>query len=217
MLLLDLSQPVWDASPNCPAHAPVKVQTTPHSGDPLDSWQIEHLDFASHTGSHLDAPLHKIAGGRSLSEMPLDSFAGRAFALDLRPLAPDAPLNAAMLDRLPAQARGHVVLLCTGWGERRAQSEEWLYHSPRLTPDGAQFLVERGVRGVGIDHYSVGGASEPNNAQTHEILLGAGVWILEELLFPDELWSWPQPLRFMALPINLRGASGAPCGGKTEP
>ena len=66
----------------------------------------------------------------------------------------------------------------------------------------------RRVRGVGIDHYSIGG-SGPLNAETHTILLGSGIWVVEELKFPAEVFSLPQPLKFWALPMNWPGCSGA--------
>ncbi len=115
--------------------------------------------MATHTRSHLDAPLHKIA---------------------------------------------------TGWGDRRAKSEEWLYQSPWLHPDAARWLVSRKIRGIGIDHFSIGGLV-PENEETHTILLGAGVWISEELRFPPESFELSQPVKFWALPLNWPGCSGAFC------
>jgi kynurenine formamidase len=79
-----------------------------------------------------------------------------------------------------------------------------------LSPDGARWLIEHGVRGVGIDHYSIAGGGEIN-AETHTILLSAGVWIVEELKFPPEVFALPQPLKFWALPMNWPGCSGAFC------
>ncbi|PQV63760.1 Kynurenine formamidase [Abditibacterium utsteinense] len=215
MKFLDLSQPLFDACPNCPAHPKVKIRTENHvAGAPDDdanSWQIEFLDFASHTGSHIDAPRHKLPGGATLDDLSLDIFAGRAFAADLRPLSNDAAIGRELLEIcLPDDLQDAIVLLCTGWGDKRAASQEWLHHAPFLSSGGAQFLVEKKVRGVGIDHYSIGGIGA-QNPLTHQILLGAGVWIAEELRFPDEVWSLSSPLQFMALPIHLRGASGAPC------
>ena len=212
MRLLDLSQPLFDGAPNCPAHPPVAIRTAPHGGEDLASWQMEFWNFASHSGSHLDAPRHKIAGGKTLDQIPLDRFVGRALLADLRGLAPRSPLGKAQLaPHLPADLNDAIVLLATGWGQKRAKTEEWLHQSPFLTPEGAQFLVEKGVRGVGIDHFSIGGIQEPQNAQTHTVLLGAEIWILEELCFSDEVFalSWPQTL--LALPLNTPGASGAPC------
>ena len=167
--------------------------------------------MATHTGSHLDAPLHKIAGGKSITDLPLESFAGMARIADLRGLTPDAPITPAMLaPKLKGVAQRDIVLLATGWGDKRAKSDEWLHHSAFLHPDGARWLIEHGVRGVGIDHYSIGGGGALNE-ETHTLLLGAGVWVVEELRFPAEVFSLPQPLKFWALPMNWPGCSGAFC------
>jgi arylformamidase len=83
--------------------------------------------------------------------------------------------------------------------------------APYVSPDAAEWLIEQNLRGVAIDTYSIGGNREPQNSRTHEILLGAGLWILEDICVPDELWSAPQPFEFWCLPINLRGHSGAFC------
>ena len=210
MRLIDLSQPVYDGCPNCPAHPPVRVALG--ATHEREGWQLELLNFASHTGSHVDAPLHKLAGGASLDRLSLDRFVGPAVVLDLRDATPSMPIGAELLSRrLRRPPTDQIVLLATGWGDRRAATDEWFYRSPFLSTDGAEWLVERRARGVGIDHYSISGAAEPNNARVHEILLGAGVWIVEELRFPDEVFSLPQPVKFWSLPVNLKGFSGAFC------
>jgi len=74
-----------------------------------------------------------------------------------------------------------------------------------LSVEGARWLVERGVRGGGIDYYSIG------DAAVQEALLSRGVWIVEELSFPVEVWGLPQPVEFWSLPVNFRGMTGAFC------
>jgi len=209
MRLLDLSQPLFDQAPNCPVHQPVRfTQTRDHVPD---GWRMEVIEMTTHTGSHLDAPLHKIAGGKSISDLPLESFAGPARIADLRGIAADTPIDGSMLAAaLPGFAAGEVALLATGWGDRRAKSPEWLHHSPYLSPDGARWLVARGVRGVGIDHFSVGGMG-PDNVETHTVLLGAERWILEDLRFPPEAFALPAPVKLWSLPMNWPGCSGTFC------
>jgi kynurenine formamidase len=210
MTLIDLSQPVDDAGPNCPAHPPVSIQRI--ADHATDGWRMEKLSMASHTGSHVDAPLHKIAGGASLDEVPLSSFVGPAVIADLRGIAADTAIDSALLkSRLPDSLDDRIVLLATGWGDRRAKIDEWLSHSPFLSPDGASWLVHKGIRAVGIDHYSIGGSREPGNSRTHEILLGAGRWVVEELKFPTAVFSLPQPFTFWALPVNFANHSGSFC------
>lgn len=210
MKLIDLSQPMDDAGPNCPVHPPISIKRI--ADHPRDGWRMELLTLASHTGSHVDAPLHKIAGGRAIDEMPLETFAGPARIADLRNSTADRAITAAVLQQaLPATLTDTIVLLATGWGDRRAKTDEWLYHSPFLAPDGAQWLVDRKIRAVGIDHYSIGGSRDPDNTRTHEILLGAGLWVVEDLRFRPEVFALPQPLTFFSLPINLKAHSGGFC------
>lgn len=179
---------------------------------PQDGWRVELLTLASHTGSHVDAPYHKLADGADLDRMPLDRFTGPAVLADFRDAKPDRPFTSSMLSRrLRVPLEDRIVLLATGWGRKRAKTDEWLYHPPYVAPDGAEWLVAQRIRGVGIDHYSIGGCRDPMNARTHEILLRANVWIVEELFFPDEVFTLPQPFQFWSLPINLRGHTGAFC------
>lgn len=209
MKLIDLSQPVYHECPNCPVHPPVQVENIA-THEP-DGWLCEKFTLSNHTGSHVDAPLHKIAGAASISDIPLESWVGPAHIADLRDCVANQAIEAKILQaRLPQDLRDKIVLLATGWGQKRARNEEWLYQSPYLSPDGAQFLVDKGVRGVGIDHYSVGGISEWNE-KTHTVLLGAGLWIVEELCFAPEVFELPQPVQFWALPVNFQGATGAFC------
>jgi kynurenine formamidase len=204
MRLIDLSQPIFDDCPNCPDHPRVRseiILTHEQAG-----WRLEKLTLANHTGSHVDAPLHKLAGAPSLDDIPLEKWVGLARIADLRDSTPDLPIGSELLkERLPGSLDDRIVLLATGWGQRREKCDEWLRHAPQLAPDGAQWLVSEGVRGVGIDHYAVGGD------RTHEILLGNNVWIVEELKFPPEVFEIRQPFPFWALPINLKGHTGAFC------
>ncbi len=210
MRFIDLSQPLYHGAPNCPAHPSPEAQVT--RDHPDCGWRVEQINMVNHTGSHLDAPLHKIAGGKSISDFPLEAFAGPARIADLRPLEPNAPISAADLERtIPDLAENEIALLCTGWGDIRSRTDKWLYDSPYLAADGAQWLVDRGARAVGIDHYSIGGSRDPMNSETHTILLGNGLWVVEELKFPPEALVLPPPVKFMALPINFTGLTGSFC------
>ncbi|PTX94886.1 Kynurenine formamidase [Spartobacteria bacterium LR76] len=210
MRIFDLSQPVTDGGPNCPAHPPVQLARI--ADHPADGWRMELVHFASHTGTHLDAPLHKLADGVSIDAFPLEAFAGRALVAHFNGLEADHPIGPEDLAaKLPDQLAGGIVLLNTGWGARRARSEEWLHHSPFLSPAGAEWLVNRGVKGIGIDHYSIGGSRDPDNTRTHEIVLGAGVWVVEDLCFREGWREASEDAVFQALPLHMPGLSGTPC------
>ena len=211
MKLIDLSQPVYHECPNCPVHPPVRVDIA--ATHERDGWRLEMMTLASHTGSHVDAPLHKLAGAPDLDAIPLERWVGPAVIADVRGLAPSSPIGPDLLrDKLrhADSLNDRIVLLATGWGDRRARNDLWHYQSPYLSPDGARWLVERKIRGVGIDHYSIGGSGD-DNAATHEVLLGANVWIVEDLRFTPEALAVKQPAQFWALPVNFHNFTGAFC------
>ena len=167
-----------------------------------------------HRQRHLDAPSSQdCRWSCNRFAATAKSFTGSAYIADLRPLEPKSwitpeMLAAALPDPLPQDA---IVLMSTGWGDIRERSDVWLYGSPKLHPETAHWLVQRGTRGLGVDHWGIGGWDKENDAAVHTILLGSGIWIVEELKFPQEVYIMPTPLQFMALPINLKGHSGAWC------
>ncbi|MDX1931928.1 MAG: cyclase family protein [Capsulimonadales bacterium] len=219
MRLIDLSTPLYDGVPNCPGHPPVRIENV--ADHPGERWRLEMLTIPSHTGSHVDAPFHKLSHGPDLDRIPLESWVGPAFIADFRRLLSDGEgiRSEHLADCLPWETdsehdpvKGCIILLATGAGERKAtEPDRYLHRSPFLCPEGAAYLVGRGVRGVGIDHYSVGGTQQHYNEETHEILLGAGIWVVEDLHFPPEAFEAPQPCEFWSLPIRLQGGSGMFC------
>jgi arylformamidase len=212
MRLIDLSQPVYDDCPNCPLHPPVRSEII--LDDPKEGWRMEKLTLTPHTGSHVDAPLHKVPGGKSIDQIPVERFTGLCLLIDLRDCRPDQPFTSSMLGRKlqtpNLQMEDRIIMIATGWGQKRNKSEEWLKYLPYLAPDGAEWLVEQKIRGVAIDTFSIGGMREHQNNLTHEILLRAGIWVLEDILIPEELFSAP-PFMLWCLPINLKGHTGAFC------
>ncbi len=210
MRLIDLSQPVFDQCPNCPAHPPITVNML--ATHEKDGWQVEGIAITPHGGTHLDAPLHKFASGTSIDKMPLEGFVANAYIADFRGVPKNTPIDGKMFaSKLPDKLDDAVVLIATGWGYQRARTKEWFYEAPHMVADGARWLAERNIRGVGIDHYSIS-CNEPENTRTHEVLLGTNkIWILEELHFPEAAFALPRPSKIWALPINIRGGSGAWC------
>ena len=113
-------------------------------------------------------------------------------------------LSSSILVVLAAGAWGQVTLGQTDTFNTNTQS--WAGANPSWTSTG-------GPAGAGdgfLQLHSIGG-SGPVNEETHTILLGAGIWVVEELRFPAEVFSLPQPLKFWAMPLNWPGCSGAFC------
>lgn len=151
---------------------------------------VSRLALGTHTGTHVDPPAHFLAGGATVDQLPLDVLVGPAVVADL---TGGGPIDAARLEAL-GLADGTVRLLL------KTSATEGL-----LTPDGAAWLVERGVRLVGADTLSIEPATD--NYPVHRCLLGAGVIIVEGL---DLTAAAPGRYQLVCLPLRIAGGDGAP-------
>jgi len=171
--------------------------------------RLEELAMCTHVGTHIDAPSHVFESGASVEQYPPEQLHGYAITADLRHLTPRARIDASTLQPLEdALGDAAIVLLRTGWGAERAHTERYVNQSPWLDESGAQWLVDHGVAGVAIDHFSISGRGSPEQVMpAHVVLLGAGVWIVEDARLPLELFERKR-WYVVALPLALADGSG---------
>ena len=192
--MIDVSVPirpgmvVWEGDPAVSFEPAASLE----EGDPAN---LTRLELGSHTGTHVDAPLHFLAGGEGVERLPLDALIGPALVVDLTGLERD--VRAADLD-IPA---GTERLLLKTPNSRLWERGEFVAEHVTIAPDAASLLVELGVRLVGVDYLSVG------SPETHRILLEAGIVPLEGL---DLREVDPGLYELVALPLRLEGVDGAP-------
>lgn len=163
---------------------------------------ITRMDMGVHTATHMDAPRHFINDGVAIDVMPPDATIGPARVI---PIEDPVAIRRAELERWKPQ-RGERLLFKTrnsvdGWN-RPDFFEDFVY----IADEGAQYLVECGVRTVGVDYLSIGGYRH-DTVETHVTILGAGIWVIEGLnLSAVE----PGDYELIALPLKIAGADGAP-------
>ena len=169
------------------------------AGDPSD---LSEWVLGSHTGAHVDAPLHFIRGGPDLDQVPLTLLIGPCTVLDLTAVPGDlGPRD------LPFEVPERVLL------KTRNSLTDWPRQAFRtdyvgLTPEGAHYLVERGVRLVGADYLSIESfASVQAGAPVHRLLLRQDVVILEGLVLAEVS---PGDYLLVALPLRLAASEAAP-------
>lgn len=144
-----------------------------------DLANVTHYSYGSHAGTHIDPPYHMIAGGQKADEMPADYFTGKAKVF--------AFLSGKDIDLEDVAAldikKGDIVLFKTPNSPR--MFEDRFYEDyVSLTSAAAAHLVKIGVRAVGIDYLSIE-KYENEALETHRILLGAGIPIIEGLNLSD--------------------------------
>ncbi|MGH7736918.1 MAG: cyclase family protein [Candidatus Tyrphobacter sp.] len=205
-----MSQPVFSNCPQYPDENPRPVQIRRFYMLAVQGVNKELVEMSTHAGTHCDAPFHFFEDGDTIDRIPLERYVGPAVVLDLQDKNPGETVEASDLEPVVGRIEpGDVALLNTGNGHRRANTKQFLTEYIYLSGAGAQLLVDRGVKGVGIDAVSLGGYDDPSKAgPPHRTLLGNGKFIVEDLYFPDEVMDAKKRL-FVAAPVKLQGCGGA--------
>jgi kynurenine formamidase len=204
MASYDLSQPIEGGMQTYPGDPAVAVAT--HAAFDRDGYRVTALSMGSHTGTHVDAPSHTEAGGRSLGAYPPGRFRFDAQLADVRLGARD-PIS---VGDLPPATDADLLVLHTGWDDHWGTDR--CRDHPFLTRAAAEWCVDHAFH-VATDALSVDPTPGPNQRSTeptgfeaHHALLGAGRLIYENLTGLDRL---PSRFAFHGYPLAL-DADGAP-------
>lgn len=202
----DLSHPVASGMQVYPGDPPVRVE--PALALARDGVDVVALHLGSHTGTHVDAPSHTIAGARTTGRIGLNELLGDALVVHLSGCAPHstyglAEIDAALAGGLPARVPP-IVVLDTGWAVRFG-TDAALDH-PALDPAAAAELLRRGMHVLAVDTLSPDPTGEAvAEFPVHQVVLGADALIVENLCNLDSLAENVR-IGFFALPIDADGA-----------
>ncbi|MFN2471552.1 MAG: cyclase family protein [Gaiellaceae bacterium] len=196
MELIDVTVPIREGMVTYPGDPDVRLERVSAIAQGALA-NLSRLDFGVHSGTHVDAPVHFIDGAAGAESLPLEVLVGPAHVVDATRVR--GVLDRAALGRLDLP-EGKRLLFKTPNSELWA-SDRFAEESVHLTADGAELLVERGVRLVGLDYLSVG------DPDAHRVLLGAGVVAVEGL---DLREAEPGAYRLLCLPLKIVGSDGAP-------
>ncbi len=203
MRIYDISLPILPGMPVWPGDPQVIMDRVGNMDEGADA-NVTHLSMSVHTGTHVDAPYHFMGGeAATVDLLSLKLLTGRAYVLHL----PDIDLiTADVLEQADIPPRTRRLLFRTRnsdhWGN---PSHEFHTNFVAINSDGAQHLVDRGVKLVGVDYLSV--APYGDSTPTHRILLSAGMLIVEGL---DLSGVSQGRYTLHCLPLKLVGCDGAP-------
>ncbi len=169
------------------------------------SCNLSVLKVGAHTGTHLETPLHFVPGGLAVETVDLNVLVGPA---EVVKIYGRSPITAADLEHANIPPGTERVLLKTDNTRfRRLHDDVFHQDYTGLAPSGAEWLIHHEVRLVGIDYISIGPYGSVNT-ETHRILLGAGVVVVESLML-DKISAGEYLL--IALPPKFAGLEASPC------
>ncbi len=195
----DITVPLAAGMSVYPGDPPFEIESVRRLGE--SPFELSRLALSTHTGTHVDAPSHFIPGGAGVDELPLEMLLGKARVAQLPSREAVARADLEALDlrddlRVLLKTRMSGQLLKPGY------HRDHVY----LMEDAAHYLVQAGIKLVGIDYLSVdrfGSVDFP----AHRALLGAGVIVLEGL---DLSEVEPGEYEMACLPLRITGGDGAP-------
>jgi arylformamidase len=150
----------------------------------------------------MDAPLHFVRGGTGLDRMPLSATIGSARVIEIRDRESIKPAEL----RPHKIRRGERILFKTRNSVRSWKTDAFDEHFVYISQAAARYLAERRVQTVGVDYLSVGGYQR-DGVETHQALLGAGIWIIEGLNLAKVK---PGKYELVCLPLKVLASDGAP-------
>jgi arylformamidase len=163
------------------------------------------LRMTSHTGTHIDAPGHMVGGAPFLDQLPVDRFVGPACVIDVSGTVGQVP--AGVLEAEAGLVSGcDFVLLYTGWS-RFWGDPRYFGTFPVLAPDAAEWLIARGLKGVGFDAMSADPVGPPPY-RNHVAFFDAGLILIENLAGLEPLVG--RRFLFSCLPLAYEHADGSP-------
>lgn len=222
----DVSPVISERLPVFPGHPPVEIDRSSRTHE-RDGYFLQHLSFGEHTGSHVDAPAHAVAG---MTQRTIDQYAVSRFVLpyvkyDLAAydLGPGALVTRETLEEVEkrdgfAPATGEIAIVQFGWdrflrpsSDDVVEREWWIRNAPGLAADACAHLVDSGVEAVGSDTATCDAAvvdGKITSAVGHlESFLPREILLFEGLV---GLGAAPVRGLFIGLPLRIEGGSGSP-------
>ena len=200
MPIYDVSVALSADTPTYPGDPSINISQffSLENGDPAN---VSVIHFGAHSGTHVDAPAHFLAGGVRVSSLPLETLIGRVQVVEVPPTI-DA-INAEFIETHCNTGETRVLFKTRNssfWNNAVAFRSDYT----SLDADGARQLARMGVKLVGIDYLSIEkfGAE---TFETHHALLSQGIVIVEGL---DLHQISAGPYELICLPLRIAGGSG---------
>lgn len=176
--LVDLTQPLSKGMTRYPLLPEVDIEGLP------SRLKAHVLHIGSHAGTHIDAPIHIVEGGKRIGDLPLERFRGTAVVVSVSRRPGEVITLEDVLNGGPTPRSGETLMIHTGWSDRFESAREYEDH-PWLAVEVAEWAVERGLSMVGVDMFSpdqpIERRDETFSYPIHRTLLENDVLITENL------------------------------------
>ncbi len=203
MKIYDISIPIKNGMTVYPGNAETVIEKASDIDSGASS-NLSKITIGSHNGTHLDAPLHASSGAKSIVDLPIEHFIGKAYVYDFSHIEKGDAIMISDFERSRKPLRDEAVFIKTsnslrGYGEFFS---DFVY----LDGDTADYLADIGIKLFAIDYLSVKQKGSSDN-RPHTSLLNREIPILEGVNL-NEISEGIYD--FVALPLKIDGCDGSP-------
>ena len=206
MRVVDLAHSIREGMPVYPGtDGPVIAVANSHKEH---GFRESRISFHSHTGTHIDPPVHIIEGAKTLDAFAAADFIGRGIVIDCREVGEGGEIGVDILACYSDKLDGcDFILFCTGW-DKLWGTEAYFWKYPVLSRDALEYVISLGCKGIGFDTASLDPVSDAN-LTCHKLLFSSSDIInIENLRGLDELIG--ESFTLCCLPLKVECSDGAP-------
>ncbi len=199
--MIDISWPLGNKTTGYKDRTSVRIEQLKEFD--RDGARESALWLTSHSGTHVDAPAHMLKEGKTIDRLALESFSGHCVVLDLTMAAEN--ITRELLQEHADLIKEGDIVLCKTVNSYLEPTAPFNPHFVYIESTGAEYLVEKKVKAVGIDYLGIE-RNQPDHLTHHE-LMSNGVVIIEGMRLAHV-----RPGRYIliCLPLNVIGLDGAP-------
>ncbi len=168
-------------------------------------YNVNKISLGIHTGTHVDAPSHRLANGLTVDKTPLSSYVCKVLVIDLTDMEIKKEIEIENLSKYEEKIRAiGALVIRTDWGKNIA-SDDYFTGYGGVSKECAKWLVSLGVRTIGVETPSINSA---NHAVVHDVFFESGAVIIENLVNLCDIKS--ETVFLSAAPLKLNGLEGSP-------
>lgn len=198
MKIIDIS---WPLTETMTQYKNVELFSATHITSPTSGAMETHISLCSHTGTHVDAPAHFIADGKTIDQIPLQKLLGASTVLDLTHI--QEKITHKDLEQF-AIKEDQIILLKTT-NSFISPLDRFNPAFVYLTHDAAHYLATKKIKALGFDYLGIE-RNQPDHP-SHKAFMIADIPIIEGL----RLMNVSQGDYFLCcMPLLLPGADAAP-------
>lgn len=209
--IIDISLTIEEGMTTYPSMWHPYVEITQLGRLGIEERESRKLVLGTHTGTHIDAPRHFIPGGETAEQISLDRLIGPAIILDYSDLEKFHEITLNEIQQKLKNKKPERVILRFDWSDYLNTTEYYVSH-PFLSTEAAQYLVDIGVKVVGMDSpmpdNPKNSKGSGNDSPVHKILLGNDVIIVEYLINLRNIDK--KEVELFIAPLKIKNGDGAP-------